>query len=66
MANVYTDSYFIVIVIMILVGQETIVTLFPLLQMGDPRCIRGSVSVLNYAWDVLGSTKEAFAKSFFP
>lgn len=53
---------------MIPAGQESVMTLleFPLLQLGDPRGIGSSASVLNYAWDVLDSRKESFAKRFFP
>lgn len=50
--NLYTSrSYSVVIIIMILVGQENMMTLleFPLLQLGDSRCIRASASILNYA-----------------
>lgn len=66
MMNLYTNKgYSVVVIMMIRVEQESMMTLleFSLLQLGDPRCTRSSLSVLNYAWDVLGSTKETFAKS---
>ena len=52
MVNLCTNrSFSVVIIIMMHVGQESMMTLleFPPLQLGDPRHIRSSVSVLNYA-----------------
>lgn len=52
MVNLYTnESSSVAIINIVLVGQEALMTLleFPLLQLGDPRCIRGSMRVLNSA-----------------